>query len=958
MNFLYSKTIRLAFSCIRSERYQFFSQSSSTLCSSRLLTKPRKLIINSHSRQIHRNPIVSSFRSLLSIRNKCFNISSVHRVTMANSGDSATCDTKKPFERLPTTVVPSFYNITLKPDLVDLTFTGSENVSIQIKESLNEIVLNVEDLVINEAAYTASGCDERAEGEVSIDSDNQVARIKFIKNLQPGSGTLYMSFTGILNDQMKGFYRSKYKAQNGEERYCATTQFETNFARRAFPCWDEPAIKARFQVTMIAPKDLTVLSNTNVVSETPHKEDAGLKVVKFGETPIMSTYLVAFVVGEYEYIETKTERGTSVKVYTQIGKKDQGKFALETASKCLTLFEKYFNIPYPLEKLDHIAIPDFASGAMENWGLVTYRETCILDDPKNTSSANREFIATCVCHETAHQWFGNLVTMEWWTHLWLNEGFATFMQYLATDGIYPELDIWLQFVTSSSLPAFGLDSFHNSHPIEVPVGHPDEVESIFDAISYEKGGSIIRMCYNWIGDEAFKRGMQNYLTKHAYKNTFTEDLWEALGEASKKPVEEMMSTWTKQRGFPLVQVSTRVENDKRILSLKQEQFTFDGQLIGDEKTALWQIPISMITSSNPKNSTAPILMKDRSFEIHLNDVSPSDWIKINPNCESFHRVGYSSDLLELLKPAIREKKIGAIDRLQIVSDLFATSIAGKTSTVDFLGILSCYNQEDSYVTWNAISGGFSKLDSLLAHTDYQSLFHAFGRKFYAQIFSKLGFDQQPDNKHTDNLLRVLVLSRLLDFGDENVINEAKKRFADHCNGKIMAPDLRSVVYRTIAIFGSDKEFDMLFELNDKEELQEEKGRLIKSAAAAHDPVRIQRVLDFSLSDKVRSQDAWSVICSSTGSKKGRELAWTFFRKNFEELKRRYGNHYSTSCIIERTTYGFVSDEKYAEVESFFAEHPLPGLELVILRGLESIKNNNRWLLKESQPVGQFLQSFK
>lgn len=650
-------------------------------------------------------------------------------------------------------------------------------------------------------------------GQVTINSADQLAKIRFSSPLKQGDGTLKLNFTGNLNDQMKGFYRCSYKTPDGEERISASTQFETTYARRAFPCWDEPAIKAQFEVTVVAPKDRTVLSNTDAVSVADYESDPSLQVVRFGVTPIMSTYLLAIVVGEYESIETKTERGTVVRVFTPIGKKEQGTFALDTAAKCLTLFEDYFNIPYPLKKIDHIAIPDFASGAMENWGLVTYRETVILADPQNSSSRTKELIAICVTHETAHQWFGNLVTMEWWTDLWLNEGFATFMEYLATDAIYPDFDIWSQFVTSSALVALRLDAMHNTHEIEIPVGHPGEVESIFDDISYNKGGSIIRMCHSWIGDDAFRKGMHDYLTKHAYKNAVTDNLWEALGRASNLPVGKMMSTWTQQKGHPVLHVNSRVEGNSTIYTLSQERFTIDGILDEKEKQSHWQIPISIISSKDPSKPVYSNLMEGKTLEVTLENMTPNDWIKLNPKMMSFYRVNYSTELLDALKPAITNKQLGSVDRLQIINDFFSMVMAGRAQTVNFLQMLSCYNQEDDYVTWAAIDDCIGKLNQLLIYTDYQQLLHTFGSQLYSNIFNKLGFDPSPSDSHTQNLLRMLVLGRLSRFGDEKVVAESKRRFHSHCNGVLMAPDIRKPVYEVIAAFGSDEEFNKLFEVS-------------------------------------------------------------------------------------------------------------------------------------------------
>lgn len=372
---------------------------------------------------------------------------------------------------------------------------------------------------------TSKGTSLKAK-DITFSPDQETVTLKFDNNLDLGDGQLSLEFSGELNDKMKGFYRSKYFTSTGEERYAGVTQFEATDARRCFPCWDEPAIKATFDISLVVPKDRVALSNMPVRSQKDHGDS--YKIIEFDTTPIMSTYLVAVVVGEYDYVEGTSSDGVLVRVYTPVGKKDQGTFALEVATKVLPYYKEYFNIAYPLPKMDLIAIADFSAGAMENWGLVTYRETFVLVDPENTSLIRKQSIALTVGHEIAHQWFGNLVTMEWWTHLWLNEGYASFVEFLCVNHLFPDYDIWTQFVTDMYTRALELDCLQNSHPIEVPVGHPSEIDEIFDEISYNKGASVIRMLHHYIGDEDFRKGMNIYLTRHQYNNTKTEDLWNAL----------------------------------------------------------------------------------------------------------------------------------------------------------------------------------------------------------------------------------------------------------------------------------------------------------------------------------------------------------------------------------------------------------------------------------------------
>ncbi|MBI2338117.1 M1 family peptidase, partial [Candidatus Daviesbacteria bacterium] len=516
--------------------------------------------------------------------------------------------------RLPVYVKPERYKIRLKPDLDEFTFTGEETIFLSLEKSVKQITLHSAELEIESAEFihenqdtgparnaphiNASGSHSEAgeAGKISFDKKSETATFTFPKLLQKGKGKLRLVFKGILNDKMRGFYRSKYEIA-GKVKHLATTQFESTDARRAFPCFDEPSHKAIFDVTLMVPKGIQAISNTieSVVSE----HESGYQIIEFASTPKMSTYLLAFIVGEFEYIEGRThvssrlrgnDNGVLVRVFTTQGKKAQAKFALDVAIKCLDFYEQYFAIPYPLPVLDLIAIPDFAAGAMENWGAVTYRESTLLIDEERSSTANKQWVALVIAHELAHQWFGNLVTMEWWTHLWLNEGFASFIEYLAIDHIFPQWDIWTQFVANEMGEAFSLDSLKNTHPIEVMVGHPAEISEIFDKVSYSKGASILRMLWQYLGGKDFQKGLQHYLKKHAYENTQTEDLWFCLEEVSGKPVAKVMKNWTSKPGHPVI----RVQATGNRLQLRQSRF-FSSPISRKETkdNTIWNIPLQL-----------------------------------------------------------------------------------------------------------------------------------------------------------------------------------------------------------------------------------------------------------------------------------------------------------------------------------------------------------------------------
>ncbi|XP_026480083.1 puromycin-sensitive aminopeptidase-like protein [Ctenocephalides felis] len=513
---------------------------------------------------------------------------------------------KPVFERLPTNVVPNHYILHLNPNLKEFKFVGRCAINIEIKECTDIIKLNSSELEIT----CAKVCTDKEEEEYECcnfdyDKENEVVSLKFSKKLPCMCATLILEFNGILNDRMQGFYRSAYTASEGSEKFAAVTQFEPTFARQCFPCWDEPALKATFDVKLTVPEAMTALSNMPVRKQHTCK---GNLHVTFETSPIMSTYLLAVVIGEYDFVEGKSYEGVQVRVFTPVGKKDLGQYCLEIATKSLSFFTCYFGIEYPLKKLDLVGVTNFSSGAMENWGLVTFREKYILLDLNESTSYDKQMLIVYVGHEIAHQWFGNLVTMEWWTHLWLNEGYAQFMENLCVQQMMPDSEIWTQFISGSFRSALLLDAKENSHPIEIEIGHPSEIAETFDDISYDKGATLIKMLHNFLGEEDFQLGIKAYLNKHKYKNTQTEDLWKAFEDASGKPVGDVMNTWTKQKGYPILKVSMEQDGNTRIVILKQEKFTANGS--EDPAKPQWLIPIRIISENyRSQDRNIPIMEK-------------------------------------------------------------------------------------------------------------------------------------------------------------------------------------------------------------------------------------------------------------------------------------------------------------------------------------------------------------
>lgn len=846
---------------------------------------------------------------------------------------------------LPADVRPERYRITLEPDLERFTFQGSESVDVRVEAATRRMVLHAAELEIRRAALEQAGVSVEP-AQVETDEERETVTLVFDRPVAPGPATLLLDFTGRLNDKMRGFYRSEYRV-DGRKRHMAVTQFEATDARRAFPCWDEPAAKAVFEVTLVAPQDRVVLSNMPP-SRTETGED-GRKTVRFAETPVMSTYLLAFIVGEFDCVETRTREGVAVRVHTPAGKGEQGRFALDVASRTLSFFQEYFDIPYPLPKMDLIAIPDFAAGAMENWGAVTYRETAILVDPEESSAATRQRVAIVIAHELAHQWFGNLVTMEWWTHLWLNEGFASWVEYLAVDRLFPEWEMWTQFVFSDFSRAMALDGLRSSHPIEVEVQDPKQINEIFDAISYSKGASVIRMLAAYLGAETFRRGLQRYLRRHQYANATTEDLWQALAEESGQPVKRVMDTWTKQTGYPLLSVDAK----QGAVEVRQTRYLLGGPPDRDDPSR-WSVPVGLRREGEPD---AFLLLEEA--EASLGE-EPRGWLKLNPDQTGFYRSNYSPGLWDRLAAAVEAGGLSAIDRLGLQNDAFALARAGHVDAARALGLASAYGNETDYTVWADLSHNLRAYDVLLSHRPCHESFRAFARDLYGSVCASVGWDARPGEGHLTTMLRAMVVGILVRYGDPQVVGEALRRFDRQTDGGAApAPDLRAAVYAAVVEARGVEGYEAVLRAYREAELHEEKNRCLQGLGCSADRALLRRTLEFSLSGEVRAQDTPLAVAAVAGNRFGRELAWDFLRERWAEFDGRYGQGgFIIARIVSITTEDFTTLDKAREVESFFEAHPAPAAERTIRQSLERIRSNALWLERDGESIARWLEAYR
>lgn len=651
-----------------------------------------------------------------------------------SEGDVSTTVINNGRELLPADVVPTHYDITIEPDFTKFTFEGTVKIDLDVVKATNSVSLHSFEIDVHSVKISSDGAVVSSAPKVTYTADTQTTKIDFDGGLNVGSkAQLEIVFTGELNDKMAGFYRSTFKKADGTDGVMAVSQMEPTDARRAFPCFDEPSLKATFGVTLIADKHLTCLSNMDVASETDVAAKTGgdstKKAVKFNVSPKMSTYLVAFVIGELNYIETNDFR-VPVRVYAPTGLDiETGRFSLDLAARTLAFYEKVFGIDFPLPKMDQIAIPDFAQGAMENWGLVTYRVVDLLLDEKSSGAATKERVAEVVQHELAHQWFGNLVTMDWWDGLWLNEGFATWASWYSCNVFFPEWKVWESYVTDTLQGALSLDSLRSSHPIEVPVKRADEINQIFDAISYSKGSCVLRMISTYIGEDAFLEGVRRYLKKHAYGNTQTGDLWASLADASGKPIDEVMNVWTKNVGYPVVTVTEKDDS----IHLKQNRFLRTGDVKPEEDEVLYPVLLGIRTKEGIDEE--PILS---SREADLK-VSSKDFFKLNANHTSLFRTSYSPERLAKLGEAASEGLLTVEDRAGMIADAGALAISGYQKTSGVLSLLKSFSKETEFVVWNEIIARLSFMRSAWIFEDpaIRDSLKAFQRDLVSPMAHKL-----------------------------------------------------------------------------------------------------------------------------------------------------------------------------------------------------------------------------
>jgi aminopeptidase N len=838
---------------------------------------------------------------------------------------------------------PEKYSLELSPDPETMRFSGTVMViGRKVGRPSKRLTFHQNGLKITSARVLKH--DKKSDTPIPIgrinnqDSYDEV-RLHSEELLYPGQYSITLEFSGEITRAMNGMYPCFFK-HDGQEKKLIMTQFESHYAREAFPCIDEPEAKATFDLTLTTPICKAVISNTPIKEQSTKNKQ---QVTTFETTPKMSTYLLGFVFGELGFSEATTKDDVLVRVYATPDNVAHTAFALDCAVRTLEFYNEYFAIPYPLPKCDFIAVPDFANGAMENWGCITFREQVLLVDEKNTSLHLTQYVANVIAHELTHQWFGNLVTMRWWNDLWLNESFASWMSWLAVDHLFPDWKVWTQFIVEEQSLALKLDALEYTHPIEAEVKHPDDIRTIFDAISYEKGASVLLMLHNYLGSDDFRDGLRLYLKRHSYGNTDTVDLWNALAEVSHKPVAEFMSAWTTTSGYPIVSADLGGDTP----NISQERFYLNPE--AKKETTRWPIPLlasEELGMTTLEKAKQPVTLKDISKQTVLNH-----------NRTSFFRAIYDSKHLSHLATAVSEGKLNELDRLGLLADALEGAKAGYSDTLEAFKLLEAYADEDSTVVWDIIAGTTYSVRLIMNDDTIRAGMKPFVRKLVHKQLQRLGWEEKDSDSHFDRLLRPTILG-LGSYGEDPVVvDEALARFASMKLPEDVHPNVRGVVYGTVARKGDTADFNKMVTMHNSSTNSEERVTLAGALTGFHQPELISRALDMMMSDEVRLQDLTYWIAYSFMNRYGRQIAWQWVQDNWDWLEKNLRTEPSFMRLPMYVGRGFSDAAFLPEFTAFFEEHmSSPGFERHIKQAIETIQWQAAWRERDLAKLQDFFKS--
>jgi aminopeptidase N/puromycin-sensitive aminopeptidase len=856
-------------------------------------------------------------------------------------------------QRLPSTVRPRHYTLTLTPDLKAATFSGVESIEVILVDPVDQITLNAAEIVFQSVTVTTDG--ERQAATITLDKDKQQATFTFREPLPAGKATLVIQYSGILNNELRGFYLSKTAKRN-----YAVTQFESTDARRAFPSFDEPAFKATFDISLVVDSGDTAISNSPIETDTPGPA-AGKHTLKFFSTPKMSTYLVAFLVGDFQCTTGESD-GVAIRACATPDKVALTPYSIDVAKYVLHYYDTYFGIPYPLKKLDLIALPDFEAGAMENFGAITYRETDMLLDPKTASLGDKEEVALVVAHEMAHQWFGDLVTMQWWDNIWLNEGFATWMENKTVAAMHPEWHIG-QTVASDEDQTLNIDAQPTTRAIRAKAETPDEINQMFDGIAYGKASDVLLSVENYLGPEIFRQGVQAYLSAHLYSNATAEDFWSAQTAVSHKPVDKIMDSLVSQPGEPLL---TFGDPANGTVSVSQNRF-FLSPSIQLDSAQKWTLPVCFKTGV-PGVKSSSQGWKTGSDRQDCQVLTPGDsTLKVptaalffaNAGGKGYYRSAYPPNLYASLVTNV-ETGLSPIERINLTGDEWAQLRANKATVGDYLNLVAALKDDsNAQVLITAIEGVNAIYERVAATAQERAALSAWIRKTYAPGYAKLGPPSAKDSPNTTEL-RAQFFGVLGNYGKDPAVLAQARQIAQSylTNPRSVDPTLEQTALTVAARNGDAALFDRLQKVAETSANPEFQEGALRLLAEFEDPALAQRALEYAASTKVRNQDAAIQFARALKNDATRDQAWNYIKTHWDQVQAQFTTDMGARLV--GSTNAFCSAEARDDVKAFFADHKVAASDRALEYSVEHIDgciefrtlqepNLKRWLADQPKP---------
>jgi puromycin-sensitive aminopeptidase len=831
--------------------------------------------------------------------------------------------------RLPRTVLPRRYDVTLDPNLSTAAFSGSVTIEAEVVNPTREVVMNAKELTVS--SVSVNGVDS------SFSLHEETERLVISSDVQQGPCTITIKFTGILNDKLRGFYRSTFTDDNGIEHVIATTQMQSTDCRQAFPCFDEPDMKAVFGIRLIVDPALMAISNGPEIARDI-TDDNRVRIT-FADTMAMSTYLVAFVVGPLEATDPVDVNGVPVRVVHVPGKAHLTEFGLRVAAFSLDWFQTYYGIPYPSEKVDLIALPDFAAGAMENLGCITFREVLLLVDPATSTQIEQQLVADVVAHELAHMWFGDLVTMRWWNGIWLNEAFATFMEIAACDAFAPHWQRWTTFGLERSV-AFETDSLHSTRAVEYEVNSPNDSEGMFDVLTYQKGGALLRMLEQYLGPERFRAGVSTYLKRHSYSNTETNDLWDAIEDTvnsdggDKVPVRRLMDSWIWQPGYPLISAETNGSD----VVLTQRRFLFDGK----SDSTHWVVPIH-VTIDGAEHK---VLLDSESVRIPL--PRPDAVVVVNSGGHGFYRVSYSPALLQRITgDTLRERNV--LERYNLVDDAWNAVVAGALPASDFLLFAEGFAHERDLAVWQALTIGLRGLSRLIEGKPLDEL-RVRIRALVVPVLADLTWDPRHDEDELTSKLRGVLVGALAILGQDQDAQLRCRDIFSRADTDNIHPELVAAATSVVASIGDGNDYEFFIDRVKNPRTPQEQIRMLYALADFDDADLMKRTCQFAFSNDVKTQNAPFLLNRCIANRNHGEIAWTAVRDNWSDANDRFP--VNTIVRMVDSVKMLTTDEAARDVPAFFTSHPIPQAVKVLEQILERQRVNLALRQRESEALSQ------